>query len=90
MIVRVKADKRGIAQLADTSEVGNLLRPTAESVLMRAQPKAPSWLQADWFVKAGRGPRGSFAQAIARGDGAIIAEYGGRWSEPYAMFRSSI
>lgn len=90
MIVRVKADKQGIARLAETSEVGNLMRPTAETILARAQPKAPPWLQADWFVKAGQGPRGSFAQAIARGDGAIIAEYGGRWSEPFAMFRSSL
>lgn len=89
-MLRVRPVESGIRELGRTSEVGLLMRPAAEMLLVRAQAKRPEWLQALWFTKAGEGPRGSFAQAIARGDGAVIAEYGGRWTPPYAMFRSSI
>jgi hypothetical protein len=80
----------GLDELAKDPALGEQLRPAANAILARAQGKAPSWVQAAWYVRAGSGPRGAFAQAVGRGSGIVLAEYGGARSPAYAMFRSSL
>ena len=87
--ITVRLNRREIAKLGDDSAVGQAMRPRAEQILARARGKAPEWLDAKWYTKAGKGPRGAFAQAIAQGDGAVRAEYGGQFTRASAMFRSS-
>jgi hypothetical protein len=88
--VRMVVDQRAVRDLGNESEVGVAMRPRAEQILASARMRAPSWLNADWYVKAGKGPQGAFAQAIAKGEGAVLAEYGGLYTPASAMFRSSI
>lgn len=87
---RIRISQKFIDDLESSPEVAGALGQVAQDVLPRARAKAPSWLQAQWLTRAGVGPRGAFAQAIARGSGAVLAEYGGRGRAPRAMFRSSI
>jgi tRNA(Ile2) C34 agmatinyltransferase TiaS len=44
----------------------------------------------DVSVKAGRGPRGAFAQVIMRGPRAIFIEFGTRKQKPLAPLRNAI
>jgi hypothetical protein len=85
----VRLDQKAIDALGDDPAVAQQLRPRAQSILVGARGKTPSWVDATFFVKAGVGPRGAFAQAIGRGSGIVLAEYGGRNSPAHAMFRSS-
>jgi hypothetical protein len=93
MSYRVIVKHSGVRELGTKSEVGVSMRPAAERILRAARSKAPSWFmenQPTWYVKGGKGPQGAFAQAVARGDGAVLAEFGGRYTAPSFMFRSSI
>ena len=87
---RINVPRSFADEVATSPELAGALGQVAQSVLPRARAKAPSWLQARWLTRAGVGPNGAFGQAIARGELAVLAEYGGRTSRPYAMFRSSI
>lgn len=87
---KITINQTEIDKLKKDAAVAQQMRPAAEAVLGRARSKAPSWLEAEWFVKAGVGPRGAFAQAVARGSGATLAEFGGARSQAYAYMRSSI
>lgn len=88
---RITLRPGGLDALADDQSVAELLEPTAERIAGSAQSKLPSWVQpAYFFTHAGVGPRGAYAQAIGRGSGIVLAEYGGRRSPAHAMFRSSI
>lgn len=87
--MRVQLNDSAIRNLEQDERLAQQLRPTAENILGRARSKAPHWIQAAWFVRTGVGPRGAFSQAVARGSGTILAEYGGRNSPAYAYMRSS-
>lgn len=89
-ISRVRVSRRFVDDLANSNEIAGELGVVAQEILPKARAKAPSWLQALWLTRAGVGPNGAFAQAIARGELAVMAEYGGSRSPAYAMFRSSI
>lgn len=93
--VTVRLNRRKIEELGSSSAVGHvLLRPRAERIMARARPKAPKMIEgAIWYVKAGkakRGRRGAFAQVVVEHERAILAEYGGRYTRPSAMLRSSL
>lgn len=90
--MRLNIDGGEIAKLAKDPDLGQSLSSSAEKVLSSARSKAPSWLDADWYVRSGtRDSDGeAYAQAIARGSGTVLAEYGGTNSPAYGYFRSSI
>lgn len=88
--MRLRINQAAIDKLTEDPDVVAQLGEHAQDVLIEAQRRAPSWLDAQWLVRAGVSDRGGFAQAIARGSGAVLAEYGGRNSPAYAFFRSSI
>jgi hypothetical protein len=87
---RINVPQSFVDDVANSHAVAGELGKVAQSVLPRARAKAPGWLHAQWLTRAGVGPKGAFGQAIARGNLAVMAEYGGRRSPAYAMFRSSI
>lgn len=89
MLGNIRLKRDGIRELEHDADVATALRPHAEDVLGRARRKAPSWLTAQWFVRQGVSKRGAFAQAIARGSGTILAEYGGSRSHAYRYMRSA-
>jgi hypothetical protein len=86
----VNMNQSAIDELSRDAAVAEQLRPAAERVLASARGKTPSWVEATWRVKHGVSKRGAFAQAIGRGSGIVLAEYGGRRSPAHAMFRSSL
>lgn len=90
MIGNIRIKRDGIRELEHDPDVATALRPHAEDALARARRKAPSWLTARWFVRQGVSKQGAFAQAIARGSGTILAEYGGSRSTAYSYMRSSV
>lgn len=83
-------NQSAIDALGEDPGVVGQLGEVAQGILGRAQRKAPSWLEAQWLTRAGVSDRGGFAQAIARGSGAVLAEYGGSRSPAHAYFRSSL
>lgn len=85
-----RINQSAIDDLMESPELVADLGEAAEGILTKARGRAPSWLDAQWLVRAGVGPNGAFAQAIARGSGAVIAEYGGSRSPAYSYMRSSI
>jgi hypothetical protein len=89
---RTRVDEKAVAEIANDPNLVPDLRREADRILSRARPKAPSWLDAQWSVRAGNRSRDgqAFAQAVARGSGTVLAEYGGRTSPAYAYFRSSL
>jgi hypothetical protein len=86
----VRVDQDGVDEVMSSREMVAFLATYAQGVVSRAQPKAPSWLEASWGVKAGVGPRGAFAQAVAQGSGTVAAEFGGQHVPVYAYLRSSL
>lgn len=87
--MNVNLNPAGIAELTENEQLAKQLLPAAQKILGKAQRRAPHWLDPQWFVRAGVGPRGAFAQAVARGSGTELAEYGGSRSPAYAYMRSS-
>lgn len=88
--MRTILNTAAIRSLENDEDLADQLEPAAEDILSRAQPKTPSWVQATYYTRAGVGPQGAFAQAVGRGSGIVLAEYGGSRSPAHAMFRSSI
>ena len=87
---RVRIMQSGIDRLERDSKIAEQLEPAAQSILSSARSRAPSWIDAAWYTRHGVGPRGAYAQAIGRGSGIVLAEYGGLRSPAHAMFRSSV
>lgn len=75
--MKVRAIPQGIAELAGSSDVVEILREKAFSVLDAAESMAPYWVveEADFFVRSGRVRGVAFAQARAHGSGTVHAEY---------------
>lgn len=90
MIGGLRLNQAAIDALAESPDVVAHLGRVAQDILGKAEARAPSWLDAMWLVRAGVSDKGAFAQAIARGSGSILAEYGGARSPAYAMFRSQL
>ena len=88
--MRVRVLQSGIDRLERDRQIAQQLEPAAQSILSSAQSRAPSWVHANWYTRHGVGPRGAYAQAIGRGSGIVLAEYGGLRSPAHAMFRSSV
>jgi hypothetical protein len=88
--MRIRINQAGIRELEESPEIVGQLGQIAQSKLPAARAAAPRWLEAQWLVRAGVGPRGAFAQFIARGSGAVLAEYGGQNSPAYAYIRRGL
>ena len=87
---RIMLRRGGLDALIQHEALARQLEPAAEDILSRARTKIPSWVNATFFTWTGVGPKGAYAQAIGRGSGIVLAEYGGRRSPAHSMFRSSI
>lgn len=87
---RISLNGAAIQALEDDEGLADQLLPAADRILSRARGKTPSWVQARFYTRAGVSDRGAFAQAVGRGSGIVLAEYGGSRSPAHAMFRSSI
>lgn len=88
--MRISLNGAAIRSLENDEGLADQLEPAADQILSRARGKTPSWVQAKFYTRSGVGPQGAFAQAIGRGSGIVLAEYGGSRSPAHAMFRSSI
>lgn len=88
--MRTILNAAAIRSLVNDEDLADQLEPAAEQILSRARNKTPSWVIATFYTRSGVGPRGAFAQAVGRGSGIVLAEYGGSRSPAHAMFRSSI
>lgn len=88
---RISLNPAGIEALTHDEKLADQLLPAAERIMARARSKTPSWVRgAYFFTWADVGPQGAYAQAIGRGSGIVLAEYGGLRSSAHAMFRSSV
>lgn len=87
--MKVRVNESGIRELERDEKVAEQLRKPAEKVLAKARRNAPPWLEADWFVRVGVSEKGAFSQAIARGSGTVVAEYGGSTSPAHGYMRSA-
>lgn len=88
---RITLRPDGIESLTRDEDLAEQLRPAADQIMRRARSKTPAWVSPSYFFTwADVGPQGAYAQAIGRGSGIVLAEYGGRRSPAHAMFRSSL
>jgi hypothetical protein len=88
--MRVRLNRSEIDRIAESPELAGELGKVAQRVLPVARASAPGWLDAQWLTRAGVGPRGAFGQAIARGSGTILAEYGGTNSPAHGFMRRAL
>ncbi len=89
-MMRVSLNSAAIRSIENDEGLADQLLPAAEQIMARARSKTPSWVEAKFYTRAGVSAKGAFAQAVGRGSGIVLAEYGGSRSPAHAMFRSSI